>query len=70
MVTLTRAETVYLVFVVAVMAAGAVVWVWAAGIGSDSHTITRQVIEQPTWPQVTRTIDGSPTVVQPEDLDR
>lgn len=37
-------------------------------IPNQSHTITRQIRDD--WPQVTRTVDGSPLVVQPEDLDR
>jgi hypothetical protein len=63
---LTRTEQAWLMGLLVALAVGAVVWLaaWAAGI-EDSHRITPEV-----WPQVTRTVDGSTTIVQPEDLDR
>jgi len=40
---------------------GILIWAWSANQPPDPA---------PTWPQVTRTIDGSTLVPMPEDLDR
>ena len=65
MATMTRTEATAAVLLVAVMAIGAATWWWAAGSGGTSV-----VPVTPTWPQITRTINGTTTVPMPEDLDR
>jgi hypothetical protein len=42
----TRGELAYAVFVIVVMVAGGIVWLWAAGYGSTSHTITRDLVDR------------------------
>jgi hypothetical protein len=50
--------------VAAVAVAVATIWIM-------NHTTSEPApVTPPTWPTVTRIHDGTPTVVQPEDLDR
>lgn len=60
---LSTLERVCLATCLAVMLAGGAVW-WVTA-GSDDEL-------QPAdpWPVVVRTVDGTPTTMMPEDLDR
>lgn len=62
--TLTRNEVNFLFVTILMMLTGLLIWSWAM---SSSASV---VEESEDWPQVTRTIDGTPVVVMPEDLDR
>ena len=63
--TVTVTVTIGWGIVLAVIVAVTTIWV-------VNHADTEPApVTIPThWPQVTRTIDDQPTVVQPEDLDR
>ena len=64
MVTRTVTITIGWVVVLVVVIVGTV---WVVNHTTNEPTI---VVTPTTWPQVTRTINDQPTVVQPEDLDR
>ena len=64
---MTRTVTITVGWVVVLVVVVIVGTVWVVNHTTNEPTI---VVTPTPWPQVTRTVDGDPTVVQPEDLDR
>ena len=63
---MTRTVTITIGWVVVLVVVVIVGTVWFVNHTTNEPTT---VITPTTWPQVTRTINRQPTVVQPEDLD-
>lgn len=72
----TGAELTYIAYAVLVIIIGGTMWIMSLNSysptprGVPTYNRWQTTSDQSEWPFVTRTIDGVPTVMMPEDLDR